>query len=122
MLPLYHRPHDAKLLVLTIPACAMLVAEGGGIGRIALFLNTAAVLFISDIPLAVLGLFTNRLHLTTEGLIGKAEAILLARPIPLVLLALSVFYLWVYIRRGARAISCVSSGPCLVTSESAGSV
>ena len=122
MLPLYHRPHDAKLLVLTIPACAMLVAEGGGIGRIALFLNTAAVLFISDIPLAVLGLFTNRLHLTTEGLIGKAEAILLARPIPLVLLALTVFYLWVYIRRGARAISCVSSRPCLVTSEPAGSV
>ena len=44
MLPLYHRPHDAKLLVLTIPACALLVAEGGRIGRIALLLNAAAIL------------------------------------------------------------------------------
>jgi len=103
MLPLYHRPHDAKLLLLTVPTCAMLVAQGGGIGRIALFLNAAAILFISDIPLAVLALFTNRLHLTTDGLMGKAEVILLARPIPLMLLVLSVFYLWVYIRRGSRA-------------------
>jgi len=111
MLPLYHRPHDAKLLVLTIPACAMLVAQGGGIGKIALFLNAAAILFISDIPLAVLALFTNRMHLTTDGLTGKAEVILLARPIPLVLLALSVFYLWVYIRPESRAISRVPGGP-----------
>ena len=122
MLPLYHRPHDAKLLVLTIPACALLVAEGGRIGRIALLLNAAAILFVSDIPLAVLALFTNRLHLTTEGFIGKAEVILLARPIPLVLLALSSFYLWVYIRHGSRAISRASAGPCLVTSVPAGSV
>jgi len=122
MLPIYHRPHDARLLVLTIPACAMLVAKGGGIGRVALLLNAVTILFISDIPLAVLAMVTNRLHLTTEGLIGKAEVILLARPIPLALLALSVFYLWVYVRQGSRAIVRASSGPCIVTSESAGSV
>ncbi|MGO9636822.1 MAG: glycosyltransferase family 87 protein, partial [Terracidiphilus sp.] len=29
MLPVYHRPYDAKLLLLTVPACAMLWAEGG---------------------------------------------------------------------------------------------
>jgi len=80
-----------RIMTAVFAACAMLVAQGGGIGRIALFLNAAAILFISDIPLAVLALFTNRMHLTTDGLTGKAEVILLARPIPLVLLALSAF-------------------------------
>ena len=34
MLPIYHLQHDAKLLILTIPACAMLWSEGGIIGLI----------------------------------------------------------------------------------------
>jgi hypothetical protein len=33
MLVTYHRPWDAKLLMLTVPACAMLWAEGGAIAR-----------------------------------------------------------------------------------------
>ena len=32
MLPVYHRPHDAKLLLLTLPACALLFAKGGADG------------------------------------------------------------------------------------------
>jgi len=32
MLVTYHRPFDAKLLLLAVPACAMLWAEGGRIG------------------------------------------------------------------------------------------
>ncbi len=42
MLPVYHRPYDAKLLLLTLPACAMVLAEGGPLGRIGLVLNSLA--------------------------------------------------------------------------------
>jgi hypothetical protein len=99
MLPLYHRPHDAKLLLLTIPACALLFAEGGPIGWIALVLNTAGILVVSDIPLAILGMLSGNLHLSTAGMAAKLATVAIARPAPLVLLALSVFYLWAYTRR-----------------------
>ncbi len=42
MLPLYHRLYDAKLILLTIPACALLMAKGGRTRRWALFVTTAA--------------------------------------------------------------------------------
>jgi hypothetical protein len=99
MLITYHRPWDAKLLLLTIPACAMLWSEGGLIGWLAVVLNAAAVLFTGDIPLAVLGIFTSNLHISTASLSGKILTVLTGRPIPLLLLLLGVFYLWVYVRR-----------------------
>jgi hypothetical protein len=39
MLPLYHREHDAKILLLAVPACAILWAEGGARGWFALLLT-----------------------------------------------------------------------------------
>ncbi len=102
MLPVYHRPHDAKLLLLTLPACAMLLSEGGVIGRIALFLNSAAIVLTSDLPLALLAQLTKGLHLSTENLQAKLMTILLGRPMPMILLALGIFYLWVYARRSFR--------------------
>jgi hypothetical protein len=99
MLPLYHRPQDAKLLLLTIPACALLLAEGGPIGWIALFLNAVGIVMTSDIPLAMLGMLSGSLHLPVTGLVGQLTTVAITRPVPLVLLALSVFYLWVYARR-----------------------
>jgi hypothetical protein len=102
MLPVYHRPHDAKLLLLTLPACAMLLYEGNAIGRIALLLNSAAIMLTSDLPLAILAQATRGLSLSPEGLQTKMLAILLGRPMPLILLALGVFYLWVYMLRCLR--------------------
>ena len=102
MLPVYHRPHDAKLLMLTIPACAMLLHEGGAIGRIALLLNSAAIVLTSDLPLAFLVQLTKGLHLSTEGALAMILSILLTRPMPLILLVLGIFYLWVYARNSSR--------------------
>ncbi len=51
MLPVYHRPYDAKLLLLTIPACAMLWTEVGLLRWLALLANTAAIVLTADIPL-----------------------------------------------------------------------
>ena len=99
MLPVYHRPHDAKLLILTLPACAMLLHEGDPIGRIALLLNSAAIVLTADLPLAMLAQLSKGLHLSTAGAPSKILTILLTRPIPLILLALGFFYLWELARR-----------------------
>lgn len=102
MLPVYHRPHDAKLLLLTLPACAMLLSEGGMIGRIALVLNSAAIVLTSDLPLALLAQLSKGWHLSTEGFQAKLLTVLLGRPMPIILLALGTFYLWVYARQSLR--------------------
>jgi hypothetical protein len=99
MLPVYHRPHDAKLLLLTVPAGAMLWAEGGAIGWLALLLNTAGIVFTGDLPLAFLVNLSNSLHANAAGWSGKLLTVVLARPAPLILLVMGVFYLWVYVRR-----------------------
>jgi hypothetical protein len=105
MLPVYHRPHDAILLILTIPACAMLLAEGGWVGRIGLLLNSLAVLITSAIPLGMLSILTKDLHAPAIGPPVKALVILFARPIPIILLALVSFYLWVFVRRCQGSLS-----------------
>jgi hypothetical protein len=99
LLVTYHRPYDTKLLLLSVPACAMLWAEGGPIGWIALVVNTVGVVFTGDIPLAILAILTKNLHADTTGLPGKMLTVVLTRPVPLVLLAMGIFYLWVYVRR-----------------------
>ncbi len=98
LLPVYHRPYDAKLLMLTLPACAMLWAERGMRRWIALALTSAGVLATSDIPLALYYASTQKLFISTTTLVGKIMAVLLFTPAPLVLLALGCFYLWVFLR------------------------
>ncbi len=104
MLPVYHRPHDAILLILTIPACTMLLAEGRWLGRIGLLLNSLAVLITSAIPLGMLSILTRDLHAPAVSPPVKALVILFARPIPIILLALVSFYLWVFVRRFPRSL------------------
>jgi hypothetical protein len=99
MLVTYHRPWDAKLLMLTVPACAMLWAEGGPIAWIALLTNAMGMVLTGDIPLAVLSIVFNKLHVDTTGILGQMLTLVMLRPASLILLAMSIFYLWVYLRR-----------------------
>jgi hypothetical protein len=99
LLVTYHRPYDAKLLLLTVPACAMLWAEGDLIGWLALLVNTVGIAMTGDIPLALLVGFTKNLHPDISRLSGQMQYITLLRPVPLILLGMSVFYLWIYVRR-----------------------
>ncbi|MGO9316365.1 MAG: glycosyltransferase family 87 protein [Terracidiphilus sp.] len=99
MLVTYHRPWDAKLLMLTIPACAMLWAQGGRIRWIALLVNSAGLLLNADVTLAILSILFNKLHVDTTGIFGKMLALVMIRPASLILLVMSIFYLWVYLRR-----------------------
>jgi hypothetical protein len=99
LLVTYHREWDAKLLLLTIPACAMLWAEDKRIGRSAFLITSAGLVLTGDIPLAALTIVANSLRVDTVGLSGKIMTILLIRPASLVLLAMGIFYLCVYLRR-----------------------
>jgi hypothetical protein len=106
----YHRPYDAKLLLLAIPACAMLWAEGGLIGRIALLMTTAGIVSTADIPLTILMVLTKNLHISTARLSGQILTVLLLRPVPVILLATSIFYLYAYMRSGEHHGSALKHG------------
>jgi hypothetical protein len=103
MLPVYHRQYDAKLLLLTIPACVMLLAEGGRIGRLALLVNVAAFVLTGDLTWAILLGLMNHLHLPTTGFSGQTVMAAQVFPPPLILLVTGVFYLWVYARKAPAA-------------------
>jgi len=98
LLPVYHRPYDAKLLLLTLPACAMLWTERGPTRWIALALTSAGIFLTSDIPLGLLLIYTKGLSISASTLAGKMMTVLLLRPTPLILLTVGCFYLSVYIR------------------------
>jgi hypothetical protein len=98
LLVTYHRVYDAKLVLLTIPACALLWARGGQIRWIALGLSAAGVVVCSDIPLILFDWFAQELHLSTALLSGQILTVVLGRPATVILLLMGVFYLWVYVR------------------------
>jgi chromate transport protein ChrA len=98
MLPLYHRLHDASLLLLAFPAFAALWAKGGPTSWLALLFTGAGAVMTSDIPVQQLAIHSARLRESTPGLAGQLLTLVLARPVPLVLLAMGIFYLWVYVR------------------------
>jgi hypothetical protein len=102
LLPVYHRQGDAALLLLTVPACAMLWAEGGPIARLALAVNAAGFVLTGDLTWAIiLGPLSN-LHLILPRLAGQILVAALVFPAPLILLAMAIFYLWVYVRRAHK--------------------
>jgi hypothetical protein len=90
MLFLYHRRYDARLLLLAIPACAMLWRRGGGLGGWMLALTLATIVATGDFFWIVF------LYVTHSGGISVAFSIFSA---PLTLLALATFFVWVYWRR-----------------------
>jgi hypothetical protein len=99
LLPVYHRLYDAKLLLLTVPACAMLWVEGGVIGKMAIAVNTLGFVLTGDLPWVILIAITQHLHLPASGLSKQALIAVLVFPAPLAILAMGIFYLWVYVRR-----------------------
>jgi hypothetical protein len=99
VLPVHHHLYDAKLLLLTVPACAMLWAEGGLIGRLALLVNTAGLVLTGDLSWAIYFGLTNNLYLSRGGMSGQILTAVQVFTVPLILLVMGVFYLRVYLRR-----------------------
>ena len=97
----YHRPWDAKLVMLAIPPCCMLWAGRDRLGKIAFSITAAAVLFAGDFPLAVFKTLADSLHVSTAGFGRQLLTVVLIRPESIALLAMGVFYLWTYLRTAA---------------------
>ena len=71
------------------------------IAWIALLVTLAGVVMTADLPLAFLMMLTEKLHFS-EGVAGRMMTTVLTRPVPLILLAMSFFYLWAYLQRDAE--------------------
>ncbi len=99
MLPVYHRQQDTKLLLLTVPACVMLWAEGGVIGWLALLVNSAGFVLTGDLPWVMFLGFIGHMRPPTTAFGAQILTALQVFPAPLMLLVMGVFYLWVYVRR-----------------------
>ncbi len=98
MIITYHRAYDAKLLLLIVPACAILWARGGPIARIAFIVSTLGIVFTGEIPVALIVIRSRNLHISTSDLAGQLSAVVQTRPATLILLVTCVFYLWIYAR------------------------
>jgi hypothetical protein len=99
LLPVYHHLYDTKLLLLTVPACAMLWAEGGIIARFAILVNIAGFVLTGDLAWVILRVFIDKLHLPATRLTVQMLSVGEAFPVPLILLTMSIFYLSIYVRR-----------------------
>ena len=97
LLPIYHRTHDARILLLTLPACAMLWAGKGARRWIALAITSVAFLAICDIPILVLLKLTQGLPNTPLTLKMKLADLFFLQSTPLIFLFTGCFYLWAYL-------------------------
>jgi hypothetical protein len=97
MLPVYHRLGDTKLLVLTVPACAILWAEGGIVAWLAVSINGLALVLTGDLQWAAFLAILN--WIPTPANSEFARMAMQVFPVPLILLAVGIFYLWIYMRR-----------------------
>jgi hypothetical protein len=98
MLPIYHLQHDAKLLMLAVPACAMLWAEGGRTGRLAVSFTAAAIVITGDIYSFIRIMLTGHFLVPEPSFPSQILTVILTRPAPLILLSMAVFYLWACLR------------------------
>jgi hypothetical protein len=101
MLPVYHRQYDAKLMILAIPALAILCARRDQRRWLGIVVTSAAFVLNGDFPWAIYYAVAGKLHLSTQGDHGRLLIAALDFPIPLSLLAMSAFYLWIYVRHPA---------------------
>lgn len=115
MLPVYHRQSDAMLLLLAIPACAQLWAESKRLGRSALAVTFAALYITGALPW-VFAIILNSHSKQAPGFAGQVLATAQLLSAPIILLTMTIFYLWVYRSRATRADVIVSDSQ-LVASE-----
>jgi len=109
MLPTYHRQDDAKLLLLAIPACAILWVERGPLARTALAVTGGCIVITAEIPWAILLAILRSLHLQHTWLGVEFLIVVQVLPIPIMLLAVSVFYLWILPKRDSDQTTIFSS-------------
>lgn len=103
LLVTYHRTTDAKLLLLTVPACVALWRRGGIRGKLALALTSMTILGAGDISLIVIGMITGSPDWMHAGWLKTIAYVFVYRPVPILLLATCLFYLWVYVESAHKS-------------------
>ena len=109
MLPVYHRQYDAKLIVLTLPALALLWTQRATLRYLALGVTSIAILLNSDLFWAAILIVFKPLPIVSLAPIARLRFALVTFPVPISLLIVGLFYLWILVQRvrtvEARAIS-----------------
>jgi hypothetical protein len=82
----------------------MLFVEGGPIGWFALLVTIVIFALVGDLSVFRV-LLVRKLPVFGTGLLGKMMTVAFIRPVPLVLLVICVFYVWIYLRRTREAAS-----------------
>ena len=111
MLPMYHRQYDSKLIVLAIPALALVWRERTALRWIAAAVTTLAIVLNGDIPWII---FEGVMKATgLQSRIGTSFWLKAVWdfPVPLSLLAMGTFYLWMLWRKtAAEALATPTAG------------
>lgn len=102
VLPFYHHVHDAKLILLALPATIMLWNQGKRIGRIAMLFTVLAFVCTGDLVWTFVFILMRLMHPPGTWLGAEIFFAAQAFPAPLAILALGVFYLWVYASGSAQ--------------------
>jgi hypothetical protein len=98
LLPVYHRINDAGILLLALPACAILWKDHTPERWLALGLTSAGILCTASTPLAFMIVNFRTIAAFASRLPGRLPAAMILRPTPVVLLVMGYFYLWMYLR------------------------
>ena len=109
MLPIYHRIYDARLLLITIPACAILWKEGAAVAWFALIVEAIGILFTGGVPWAIFFAFVKHAHLPSAISSGMPLIVMQVFPAPLAVLCVGVFFLWVFVRCPPSGVETLSS-------------
>jgi hypothetical protein len=95
----YHRQYDTGLLMIAVPACALMTRQVQRTGRLALGFTLAAVLVSNDIVLHDIGNLSSGLRINHPGMILTLVYSVIGRPVVWATLALALFYAWLLWRR-----------------------
>lgn len=102
MLPIYHRIYDAKLLLLAIPACALLWSEFSARFRVTVIAVAFGIAITGGVPWAIFLFVLHRSHLPSILSSFTVLTILQVFPVPLTLLMVAVLSLWAYTRHAGN--------------------
>lgn len=105
LLPIHHHVYDAKLILLVIPALALLLRRRDRAAPTALALTAVAVFLTGDISGWLVTKLALSFHAPSGSLAEWFANALAVFPAPLILLALSAFYLKIYYRSSLRQVS-----------------
>lgn len=98
VLPVYHRQYDAKLIILAIPALAILWAKHDKMRWIGLVVTASAFILNGDLPWVTFFAIVNKLSGASNPSYGHLLTAVWNFPVPLSLLIMGAFYLWIYMR------------------------